>query len=241
MERKQIAVLFRGHHHYTSMPSNRRVGAVPNKHIAPTSFDFRKVLPHIQAIVMAPLKSRGDVAVFVSTYVSDHETQTDLEEALAPRRLVYHDNDASLNQCDILANGLQLILDESVAYDEVWVVRFDVMYKAPMSSWPKVFDAEGVVLPFGCLETKLLSDVVIVVRGSWYLLAKIFAATTALAKRGSVDLHGVGELYDRTHIPYTTMYTQRYCSNTAVGVNPLYVLYGRKYDGDDAPPGFQSV
>jgi len=237
--RPRIAVLFRGYHYYTHMPPNRRPSTNP-----PTAFDFRRPWPHIRETVMEPLSARGNVSVFVSTYVSDHETQAALETALRPRRILYHGHDANLKQTDILADGLHLILGDNVVYDEVWIVRFDVMYKIPMSSWPAaVFDAQGVVVPFRERVThKLLSDVLIVVRGSWYVLLKVWSAVDALAKRNMIDMHTIADSYETMRIPYTTMYDEGYNSNTSTGdpVNPLFVLYGRYYRGKDAPTGFQA-
>lgn len=234
----RVAVLFRGYHAYDTMPPGRNGCTHP-----PASFDWRGPAPNIERTVLAPLRARSQcVDIFLATYVSDPETQADLEATLRPRATIYNPHNQGLKQSDVLAGGLRLIIDTvrapgALAYDEVYVLRFDAVYKMPVTDW-NLGTGRGIWLPFEDDDNRLVGDIVMVIRGA-YMLLKVWHTFDYMAKAGRADMHCFREYQGAMHIPMAFICTGHYCSNTVHNApssrNPLYVLYGRAYHFDDAP------
>ena len=237
----RIALLFRGFHAYRHKPQGRSAAALG-------AFDFRGPWPNIRRTLLLPLQRRGAVTCFAATYESDAPTQAALEAALdlAPDRVLYHPATEGLMQADVLGAGLRMVLVASLGrdFDEVWVARFDVVYKQPLERWPLGrLLPRGVTLPFrehDQREPGLVGDVLLVLSGHWLPLARVFHITQQLAtSREVVALHRLARELEAASVPWGTLYDGCFESNT-IGKgpecnNPLYLMYGRPYHFGDAP------
>jgi hypothetical protein len=227
----RIALLLRGFHAYAQRPRNRNP-------LSPSSFDFRETWSNIDGCIVAPLRLRGDVSVYIATYRSDAPTQAALEGMLQPKRVVYRD-DVGYQQLHLIRDGLQLLLDEEADFDEVWIVRFDLIYKAPMDAWPlHRLQAGGATVPFCCEKT--MCDTLFVVRGGWYVLAKFWAAIcTGISLGAAADLHPGASYFKACRLPWAAFHAGAYDSATHSAAleskNPMYMMHGRAYHFDDAP------
>lgn len=233
----RVAVLFRGYHAYDRMPPDRK--ALTQQ---PKAFDFRDPWPNIERMVLAPLRAQAkSIDIFVSTYISDPDTQAALEALLCPRACLFHAHAQGLTQTDIVANGLRLVADACngvSSYDAVYVLRFDVVYKTPVMEWC-TGTGMGMWLPFKDVFDPMVGDIVMVVRGSLYMLLKVCHIVQHMAKKKLISFHDFRGYLDTMHIPMAFICEGHYDSNTSKQIpqscNPLYVLYGRPYHFDDAP------
>ena len=226
----RIAVVFRGFHKRSKTHDG---SAMP--------FDFRNTWHNVERCILAPLRARGTVVVYAATYKSDTATETEVKRLLQPKRALFQEPSPGYTQCDAICDGVRMVLDDSEErFDELWVLRFDLVYKMPIDAWQlERMHPHGVTVPFGNFD-RMTGDALFALRGGWYIFAKFWqAARISKAKGFGVHLHRGPEIFEAAHLPWSTFVDGDYDSATFMKSkdcnNPMYVMAGRPYHFSDAP------
>mmetsp|Transcript_48790 Transcript_48790/g.66485 ORF Transcript_48790/g.66485 Transcript_48790/m.66485 type:complete len:280 (-) Transcript_48790:73-912(-) len=238
---KRIAILYRGHATRDlkgTLERSKPGHLSKNDHLAQSAnytFDYRDIWANHAENVFDALTEAGVALADVYTCLHKSALDEHVLRDLQPLRYHFESNPDSL-QGNQIATGLALI--DPLAYDLILILRMDLLFKAPVTTWNVDFTRLNV--PFRSINdtpnycTCLVGDTIIGFPPSM--------ASRVVRHCGPMhtNCHGLGQRFDDVHL---LVQGQCYNSNTGVEAdegyhvakNPLYVLYGRYYDYDDAP------
>lgn len=233
----RVAIVLRGFHY------KEETGKTFNNNNL--AFDYRNTINSIKKNVLEPLNIlREDI------YVCSYSSQIDgtLRDHFNGENIFLQPGDARSTQCVALYSGLEAFLPGLEKYDRVFILRFDLVYKAPITNWAaRVFELElaGTLwLAFRMRENALqfIADTIFATSGSGlrpFIDALKHYTTTEEYRREPASLHYIGPMLPMP-VDFIISDGHFYDTNTSYDArpeckNPIYVMYGRDYHFDDYP------
>lgn len=241
----RIAIVLRGFHYKqeTSKTFN-------NNNLA---FDYRNTIHSIKKDILEPLNIPAE-DVYVCSYSSPIDST--LGSHFNAANIFLQNAAPGLTQCVALYSGLDRFLPELEKYDRVFILRFDFVYKAPITKWAaRVFEFGGddgskLWLAFPMRENALqfIADTIFAIGGGGggggdglrqFINTLKDYTTTNEYRREPTTLHYIGPMLPMP-VNFIVADGHFYDTNTSYDArpeckNPIYVMYGRDYYFDDYP------
>lgn len=137
-----IAVLIRGFHYL----ARDRFGF---------PMDGRQYVESLERCILAPLRKKHHVKVFVATYPS--HICDEMMDALRPDGKIILDSKTS-NQVATFGSGIELVSSQFPEFDKVICTRFDLSYLKSILNWNVWLEDKGIYFPWREYESLWKQD-----------------------------------------------------------------------------------
>jgi len=175
-----------------------------------------------KATLINDLKNKGNqVDIIFITYYSDLLEK--LKETMNPKHVELYEKTDSL---EIFEKAIDFMIKQENEYDRFLILRFDVRYRVPITSWPK-WNEQGVFMvnrDVNWNSIKVYDDIVFPVDKGYCNLFK----TAYYETKTYYPLRGLGTFFYQNKIPFQLMYEDGY----HILEHPLHSLASKEDEPD---------
>jgi len=200
--------------------------------------DPETVTFNINKFIIEPLKRDNKVTVLFSSYLEDEEKLEVFKQKLKPETVVLNDRVEHTGQIINFKQTLSVIESVYSNYDYVLFLRFEIIYKMSVLEWD-IFTKRGLIVPYREESeetfngTHWYSDTIIIISSEFYIpFSQSIISADLDYFTPHYTLHNIANIMPQT-IPVHVIIPGYYNSNTSIRDNPLTIMYGRVYLGEN--------
>lgn len=228
---KKVSILLRGQHyqHENDISKKKWLGSF---------FDIYK---NFEKMILNPLQKRFETEIYISSWNSPVEQ----ELQKISNNIILHSMEnfdkKGYQQTNIIHNGLNLIPENK--NDLIIILRFDLLYKKPITDWVPFNKKFDICLPWRgsglgpksiWKKAKIISDFFFIIKNNKNNLNK-FKKTILENKKRNYELHWIypSLIKKKLKIIFADngFYPSKSC--TKHKPNPIYINYNRPYHFND--------